>query len=293
MINLRLTYLRKKYFYKIAVLVSDLATKCILLDLVKSNITCLHIHINPVCQEAAPFTLSSSAGKHSGVSIQSINKNGSRNTTADPFNKCWLKVVAFFSLNCHVCITSHVLQRIHLWISDVWKILSQRRRNSFKKHTALSSPRRIIIKIKHRTRRHYCIPVQSEAGWMSCIMAKALQRPPLKRQCIIEWRQQSLKEAHFVICQGSIFSSRQRGSMPSRDSGTMYCSVFISRMAFIHSLNARVMIKRRLNERNKLELLSHIQAYGTLKKKHKTPYAHQAHFGLSCRTFFGFSEELI
>lgn len=37
-----------------------------------------------------------------------------------------------------------------------------------------------------------CFPFKRD--WMCCIKAKALQRPLLKRQCIIEWRQQRLKK---------------------------------------------------------------------------------------------------
>lgn len=81
----------------------------------------------------------------------------------------------------------------------------------------------------------------------------------------------------YVICQGSLFSSKQRSSMPPESTGTMYCCVFIGKMAFIHSLNARVVIKCHLNKCNRHNVLSHFQACGAFKKN-KSPSAHRPIF---------------
>lgn len=57
---------------------------------------------------------------------------------------------------------------------------------------------------------------------MCCIRTEALQRPIEKAVHNSVTAAKSKKETHFVICQGSIFSSRQRSTMPSRESEIMY-----------------------------------------------------------------------
>lgn len=110
---------------------------------------------------------------------------------------------------------------------------------------------------------------------MCCIRAEALQRLSIEKAAHNRvTAAASKREAHFIICQGRIFSSRQRSSMPSRESGIMCRSISISKMAFIQSLNARVMIKRGLNKCNKLDLLSQIQLM-VLSKAMKMLYAHE------------------
>lgn len=147
---------------------------------------------------------------HTSVSMYSTNKAGSQNSVG-------FFSIFFFFLICHA---RHVLQHIHLWISmqmtdTLWK--TSPRETCLLKLDVVSwlnaletersqhwfvftygiftwiNPGGLFKKNKNKTWTHNCcIPFKGD--WMCCIKAKALQRPLLKRQCIIEWRQQSLKK---------------------------------------------------------------------------------------------------